>query len=72
MAHHGIAYVPIGFAATELFDLSEVVGGSAWGAAAVAAGDGSRGLTEKELAIAKYQGSSFAKLISTFVAGKTA
>lgn len=32
---------------------SEVVGGSAWGAAAVASGDGSRQVTEKELSVAK-------------------
>ncbi|GAA6061478.1 hypothetical protein JCM10212_002557 [Sporobolomyces blumeae] len=71
-AHHGIAYVPSGFAAPELTDLSEIVGGSAWGAAAIAGGDGSRQVTEKELAVAKFQGSSFAKFVGQFVAGKTA
>ncbi|SCZ88713.1 BZ3500_MvSof-1268-A1-R1_Chr2-1g04588 [Microbotryum saponariae] len=71
-AHHGISYVPIGFAAPQLTDLSEVVGGSAWGAAGVAAGDGSRAISEKETAIAKFQGKSFANLVNTFVAGKSA
>ncbi|KDE08849.1 hypothetical protein MVLG_00950 [Microbotryum lychnidis-dioicae p1A1 Lamole] len=71
-AHHGISYVPIGFAAPQLTDLSEVVGGSAWGAAGVAAGDGSRAISEKETAIAEFQGKSFANLVNTFVAGKSA
>ncbi|GAA5865855.1 hypothetical protein JCM1840_006273 [Sporobolomyces johnsonii] len=71
-AHHGIIYVPIGFASSELTDLSEIVGGSAWGAAAIAGGDGSRAVSDKEAAVAKYQGSSFAKTVAQFVAGKAA
>lgn len=35
LAHHGINYVPFGFANTHLFDNSEVVGGSAYGAGTV-------------------------------------
>ena len=34
-AHHGINYVPLGFANSHLFDNSEVVGGSAYGAGTV-------------------------------------
>ncbi|GAA5965393.1 hypothetical protein JCM3765_004882 [Sporobolomyces pararoseus] len=71
-AHHGMIYVPLGFAPPELTDLTEIVGGSAWGAAAIAGGDGSRQVTEKELNVAKYQGSSFAKIVAQFVAGKSA
>ncbi|KAI8147425.1 NAD(P)H:quinone oxidoreductase, type IV [Fennellomyces sp. T-0311] len=71
-AHHGMIYVPFGFAHTALFDNSEVVGGSAYGAGTVANGDGSRQPTEKELAIAKTQGENFGKVVSTFVAGKSA
>ncbi|GAA5940907.1 uncharacterized protein JCM15063_000916 [Sporobolomyces koalae] len=71
-AHHGIIYVPSGFAAPELTDLGEIVGGSAYGAAAIAGGDGSRQVSEKELAVAKFQGSSFAKTVAQFAAGKTA
>ncbi|GAA5882486.1 hypothetical protein JCM16303_001760 [Sporobolomyces ruberrimus] len=71
-AHHGIIFVPAGFAAPELTDLTEIVGGSAYGAAAIAGGDGSRQVSEKELAIAKFQGSSFAKTVAQFVAGKSA
>ncbi|GAA5975789.1 hypothetical protein JCM11641_005874 [Rhodosporidiobolus odoratus] len=71
-AHHGIAYVPAGFGCPELTDNSEIVGGSAYGAAAIAGGDGSRAVTEKELSIAKAQGKNFATLVSQFVAGKSA
>ncbi|GAA6028349.1 hypothetical protein JCM8097_006989 [Rhodosporidiobolus ruineniae] len=70
--HHGIIYVPNGYGAPELSDNTEIVGGSAYGAAAIAGGDGSRGLTEKELAVAKYQAKHFTGVVKTFVAGKSA
>lgn len=34
-AHHGLNYVPLGFANSHLFDNSEVVGGSPYGAGTV-------------------------------------
>ncbi|GJN90779.1 hypothetical protein Rhopal_003793-T1 [Rhodotorula paludigena] len=71
-AHHGIIYVPAGFGSPDLSDNSEVVGGSAYGAAAIASGDGSRQLTPKELGIAKFQAQSFTKILNQFVAGKSA
>ncbi|KAI9366663.1 flavoprotein-like protein [Pilaira anomala] len=69
-AHHGINYVPLGFANAHLFDNSEVVGGSAYGAGTIANGDGSRQATEKELAIAHTQGENFAKILNTFHRGQ--
>lgn len=63
-------YAPCSFADKELSDLDEVIGGSAWGAATVAAGDGSRQPTARELAIAKNQGKRFAETVATFVRGK--
>ncbi|CDS05064.1 Putative NAD(P)H:quinone oxidoreductase, typeIV [Lichtheimia ramosa] len=71
-AHHGMIYVPFGFAHTALFDNSEVVGGSAYGAGTVANGDGSRQPTEKELDIARTQGENFGKVVATYVKGKDA
>ncbi|OAD02437.1 benzoquinone reductase, partial [Mucor lusitanicus CBS 277.49] len=62
-AHHGLNYVPLGFANSNLFDNSEVVGGSPYGAGTVANGDGSREPTIKELEIAQTQGENFAKLL---------
>ncbi|KAG1055903.1 hypothetical protein G6F43_002163 [Rhizopus delemar] len=68
-AHHGLNYVPLGFANAHLFDNSEVVGGSAYGAGTVANGDGSRLPTDKELDIAKTQGENFAKLLVAYHRG---
>ncbi|KAJ2819404.1 hypothetical protein FBU31_005546, partial [Coemansia sp. 'formosensis'] len=62
LAHHGMIYVPFGYANAHLFDNSEVIGGSAWGAGTIANGDGSRQPSEKELAIAENQGENFAKV----------
>ncbi|CAO0792798.1 unnamed protein product [Mucor circinelloides] len=68
-AHHGLNYVPLGFANSNLFDNTEVVGGSPYGAGTVANGDGSREPTVKELEIAHTQGENFAKLLNTFHRG---
>jgi NAD(P)H dehydrogenase (quinone) len=70
--HHGMIYVPLGFANPHLFDNSEVVGGSPYGAGTVANGDGSRQVSQKELEIAHTQGENFGKTVSTYVKGKTA
>ncbi|KAI7900869.1 NAD(P)H:quinone oxidoreductase, type IV [Cokeromyces recurvatus] len=70
-AHHGMIYVPFGFASAHLFDNSEVVGGSAYGAGTIANGDGSREPTQKELEVAHTQGENFGKIVSTYVKGKT-
>ncbi|KAI7896381.1 flavoprotein-like protein [Mucor mucedo] len=67
--HLGLNYVPLGFANSNLFDNSEVIGGSPYGAGTVANGDGSRQATEKELEIARTQGENFAKLLITFHRG---
>ncbi|KAI9020691.1 NAD(P)H:quinone oxidoreductase, type IV [Phycomyces nitens] len=71
-AHHGMIYVPLGFANPHLFDTSEVVGGSPYGAGTVANGDGSRQVSQKEKEIAQTQGENFGKIVKTFVAGKSA
>ena len=44
LVHHGIIYVPFGYARAfaEMSDLSEVRGGSAWGAGTIAGGNGER------------------------------
>ncbi|KAJ1902309.1 hypothetical protein LPJ66_000069 [Kickxella alabastrina] len=68
LAHHGMIFVPFGYAHPYLFDNSEVIGGSAWGAGTIADGDGSRQPSEKELAIAEAQGESFAKVATKLAA----
>lgn len=69
-SHHGMMYVPFGFANNALFGLHEVVGGSPYGSGTVSDGDGSRQPTETELSIAKNQGANFANVVATFVKGR--
>jgi len=66
LAHHGIIYVPLGYKTVFpiLSDLSEVRGGSAWGAGTFSAGDGSRQPTEKELTLASEHGKQFYQAVS--------
>jgi len=67
LAHHGLLIVPVDYAgAPELFDISELRGGSPYGASTYAAGDGSRQPSETELAIARYQGEKVARLATQF------
>lgn len=62
LAHHGMVIVPIGYAAQELFDVSQVRGGTPYGATTIAGGDGSRQPSQEELSIARYQGEYVAGL----------
>lgn len=61
LAHHGIIYVPLGYSRNFqlMTDVSEVRGGSPWGAGTFAATDGSRQPTEKELEVGRLQGKAF-------------
>lgn len=56
LAHHGMIILPIGYMTPELFDISQVSGGTPYGASALAGADGSRQPDERELAIARFQG----------------
>lgn len=66
LTHHGMLYVPLGYAAvfSEITDLSIIQGSSPWGAGTVAASDGSRQPTATDLAIAKKQGTEFANVVA--------
>jgi NAD(P)H dehydrogenase (quinone) len=66
LAHHGIIYVPLGYATAfgQLTNLSEVHGGSPWGAGTFAGADGSRQPTALELEIAEIQGEGFYKAVA--------
>lgn len=56
LAHHGMVIVPIGYTTPALFDVSQVGGGTPYGASTIAGGDGSRQPDERELGIARHQG----------------
>ncbi|EDO00415.1 hypothetical protein SS1G_14285 [Sclerotinia sclerotiorum 1980 UF-70] len=64
LAHHGIVYVPLGYAKAfaQLGNIEEVRGGSAWGAGTFAGGDGSRSPSALELEIATIQGEEFGEV----------
>jgi NAD(P)H dehydrogenase (quinone) len=65
-AHQGMVFVPLGYknAFGLLADLSEVRGGSPWGAGTFSAGDGSRQPTAKELELAEIQGKTFYETVA--------
>ena len=62
LMHHGMVYVGLPYACPELTDISEVKGGSPWGAATIAGADGSRQPSAKELAQARFQGRHVASI----------
>ncbi|KAH6650554.1 flavoprotein-like protein [Chaetomium tenue] len=66
LAHHGIIYVPLGYAKAFgiLTNLDEARGGSPWGAGTFAASDGSRQPSEKEKELATIQGEEFYKTVA--------
>ncbi len=66
LTHHGIIYVPLGYAKAfkEITSFDEIHGSSPWGAGTYAGADGSRQPNKTELAIAKIQGSAFYETVN--------
>jgi len=64
--HHGLIYVPLGYKYTfPIFaDLSEVRGGSPFGAGTFSAADGSRMPSAKELEVCQIQGKMFYETVA--------
>lgn len=62
LAHHGMIIVPIGYTTPALFDISQVGGGTPYGASTIAGGDGSRQPDDRELGIARHQGEHVAQI----------
>jgi NAD(P)H dehydrogenase (quinone) len=67
-AHHGMIFVPLGYADPSMLDLSQVHGGSPYGASTFAGGDGSRQPSEMELRLAEIQGERFAIVVKKLAA----
>ena len=67
LLHHGMVIVGVPYACSGLTVMGEVTGGTPYGATTLADGDGSRQVSENELAIARYQGEHVAR-----IAGKLA
>src|SRR5882672_3369227 len=62
LLHHGMIYVGLPYAIPETIDISEVRGGSPYGAGTIAGGDGSRKPSAKELSMARFQGKHVASI----------
>ena len=56
LLHHGMIIVGLPYSETRQTTLDEITGGSPYGAATIAASDGSRMPSENELAMARFQG----------------
>lgn len=62
LMHHGMVVVGLPYSNPELSDLSEVLGGSPYGASTLAGADGSRTVHPKELSLARAQGRHVAEI----------
>ncbi|ORX94501.1 NAD(P)H:quinone oxidoreductase, type IV [Basidiobolus meristosporus CBS 931.73] len=63
VVHHGMIYIPNGFASPHLTDNSEIVGGGPWGVGTITNGDGSRMPSQKELEVAELQGQNYGEIV---------
>lgn len=68
LAHHGMVIAGLPYSSAELTDISEVRGGSPYGAATIAGADGSRMPSGKELKLAADQGRHVAQLATKLFA----
>jgi len=70
LTHHGLIFVPFGYKSPKLMDVENLHGGSPWGASAIAAGDGSRAVSDIEKEIGEAHGKHFGEIVSTYAKGK--
>ena len=68
LVHHGMVITGLPYSSAELMDVSEVRGGSPYGAATIAGPDGSRTPTDTELKLAADQGRHVANLAKKLTA----
>ncbi|MFM0322023.1 NAD(P)H:quinone oxidoreductase [Caballeronia glebae] len=68
LLHHGMVIVGVPYACAGLTNMSEISGGTPYGATTLASPDGSRQPSQNELDIARYQGKHVAEL-ATKLAG---
>jgi NAD(P)H dehydrogenase (quinone) len=62
LLHHGMIIVGVPYSCQEIMNMSEISGGSPYGASTLADRDGSRQPSENELLIARFQGSHVAEV----------
>ena len=69
LLHQGMVIVGLPYSFQGQMSLSEITGGSPYGASTIAAGDGSRQPSQNELAGARYQGKHVAGIAAKLAAG---
>jgi len=62
LLHHGMVIVGVPYSCQEITNMSEITGGSPYGAGVLAGSDGSRQPSANELAIARFQGKHVAEI----------
>ncbi|WP_257309260.1 NAD(P)H:quinone oxidoreductase [Geothrix fuzhouensis] len=62
LLHHGMILVGVPYSCQEIMNMSEITGGSPYGASTLAGGDGSRQPSENELKVARFQGAHVAQV----------
>ena len=68
LLHQGMVIVGLPYSCQEQLTLDEIAGGSPYGATTIAAGDGSRQPSEKELGMARFQGRHVAEIAAKLAA----
>jgi NAD(P)H dehydrogenase (quinone) len=72
LLHHGMIVVGTPYIEQRLMNMTEITGGTPYGATTLAGLDGSRQPSENELAIARFQGRHVAEITNALVAGRNA
>ena len=62
LLHQGMVIVGVPYSEQRQMTLSEITGGSPYGASTITGGDGARRPSENELAIARFQGKHVAQI----------
>ncbi len=69
LLHHGMVIVGVPYSEQRQMTLSEITGGSPYGASTITGGDGARRPSENELAIARFQGKHVAQIAKKLAGG---
>jgi NAD(P)H:quinone oxidoreductase type IV len=70
LLHHGMIIVGLPYTEQRLVNMTEISGGTPYGASTLTGTNGSRQPSENELAIARFQGSHVARVTKTLIAGR--
>jgi NAD(P)H dehydrogenase (quinone) len=72
LLHHGMIVVGVPYTEPRLTNMTEITGGTPYGATTLTGIDGSRQPSENDLAIARFQGSHVTQLTSALIGGRRA